>query len=77
MPLDRKDEWPADRREDLTGIGIELQHVTGNEPEHSPSPAHDPPFCSAAPFVISPDGCVQIRPIWRLFGRAGKLAHAE
>ena len=20
-------------------------------------------------FVISPDGCVQIRPIWRLFGR--------
>jgi hypothetical protein len=28
----------------------------------------DPPFCSAAPFVISPDGCVQIRPIWRLSG---------
>jgi len=28
-----------------------------------------PPFCSAAPFVISRDGCVQIRPIWRLFGR--------
>jgi len=26
-------------------------------------------FCSAAPFGISPDGCVQIRPIWRLFGR--------
>jgi hypothetical protein len=23
----------------------------------------------AAPFVISPDGCAQIRPIWRLFGR--------
>ena len=22
-----------------------------------------------APFVISPDGCVQIRPIWHLFGR--------
>jgi hypothetical protein len=31
--------------------------------------ARDPPICSAAPFVISPDGCVQIRPIWRLFGR--------
>jgi hypothetical protein len=29
----------------------------------------EPPFCSAAPFVISRDGCVQIRPIWRLFGR--------
>jgi hypothetical protein len=28
-----------------------------------------PPICSAAPFVISPDGCVQTRPIWRLFGR--------
>jgi hypothetical protein len=27
-----------------------------------------PPFCSASPFVISPDDCVQIRPIWRLSG---------
>lgn len=24
--------------------------------------APDPPICSAMPFVISPDGCVQIRP---------------
>lgn len=31
--------------------------------------ARDPPFWTAAPFVISRDGCVQIRPIWRLFGR--------
>jgi hypothetical protein len=28
-----------------------------------------PPFCAAAPSVISPDGCVQITPIWRLLGR--------
>jgi hypothetical protein len=28
----------------------------------------DPPFVGRA-IVISPDGCVQIRPIWRLFGR--------
>ena len=26
-------------------------------------------ICTAAPFVISPGGCVQIRPIWRLPGR--------
>jgi len=23
-------------------------------------PLREPPICSAAPFVISPDGCVQI-----------------
>jgi hypothetical protein len=25
----------------------------------------EPPFCSAVPSAISPDGCVQIRTIWR------------
>ena len=30
------------------------------------------PACSVAPFVISPDDCVQIRPIWRLFGRRAR-----
>jgi hypothetical protein len=36
-----------------------------------------PPFCSAAPFVISLDGCVQIRPIWRLFGPPDTTAYAD
>ena len=36
----------------------------------------EPPICSAVPSVISPDGCVQIRPIWCLFGRRDTTAHA-
>jgi hypothetical protein len=31
--------------------------------------ARYPPICSAVPFVIWPDSCVQVRSIWRLFGR--------
>ena len=54
---------------DLLSAASRLSPSVASLRENTVPGTPDPPFCSAAPFVISRDGCVQIRPIWRLFGR--------
>jgi hypothetical protein len=48
---------------------LEIDAATLSDRRGSGRTRSDPPICSAAPFVISPDGCVQIRSVWCLFGR--------
>jgi len=58
---------PAQRRGLYFSGGVHLRWFASDIP--ALVGVRYPPFCSAAPFVISRDGCVPIRPVWRLFGR--------